>query len=584
MGQKRVVHVQQEYYASIEHAHAHSSPPVPSHYGDGVSILTRTAGRARFFEECRASVLEQDYPDVRHLIVTDMPESKETYLADIADAELIPSLYHQFDPNSVCDCGRTSDEIASAAAAVAASGPGGSGKRECARAPPPSQAAARQSFFDCFCNTTYPMNTYMQSLHRRVTDGWVLYLDDDNLLTSPSSISHAMAHVESEDDLILWRSMLGRVTPSDENFGKRLVHGDVDTAMFLFHSKHINATAWDMFRCGDYRTLASLSKKLRPVWVDHLLTSTNPLRPQLGGLGARGDASSGAPITIIYTGRDTGLRARWLARSIRAYSSPAFDALIHEILLVWNNPSESPPSDLVHASSKLRILYQSTNSLNHRWIRTLDHIRTGVVLNMDDDVFVDKPGVLCLLGWHETNTKRMVAPIVRRIEPTGEYVMSELRRSEPYSVVLPRAVMLTPEHLRAYASMPSELHDYVDTQSAHCDDILLNGAVAARVTRLPPLRVLLPPGSMVDYFESCRAKHREALGGLAFQPARTQRRSECTRWLLERLRANGTQWALTTTSRTIGTCAPRGNRLIKVEGSVRPHQFLNMRAADAQCN
>lgn len=86
-------------------------------------------------------------------------------------------------------------------------------------------------FLACYCNTAYPMNAYFSQLHADVDRGWVLYLDDDNLLADKYAVSRALARTTSYNDLLIWRSRLGRTTPSDDGFG-RVVMGDIDASCF----------------------------------------------------------------------------------------------------------------------------------------------------------------------------------------------------------------------------------------------------------------------------------------------------------------------------------------------------------------
>lgn len=38
----------------------------------------------------------------------------------------------------------------------------------------------------------------------------------------------------------------------------------------------------------------------------------------------------------------------------------------------------------------VHILRMKSNSLNHRWTKIAEHVQTAAVLNLDDDVFVNK--------------------------------------------------------------------------------------------------------------------------------------------------------------------------------------------------
>ena len=74
----------------------------------------------------------------------------------------------------------------------------------------------------------------MEHLHKEVTGGWIVYLDDDNLLYDKYGIATALTHARSPSDLLLWRAKLGRLVPLDKNFGATgVVRGDCDSANFM---------------------------------------------------------------------------------------------------------------------------------------------------------------------------------------------------------------------------------------------------------------------------------------------------------------------------------------------------------------
>jgi hypothetical protein len=104
---------------------------------DVVNVLTRSAMRPNFFLEARASVKALVHRHVRHVVVTDDPAS----LAYITGDQVveIPSRYREFDAMEPCDrCGASPD-------------------KGCGNAP--YEPVARRSFLDCYCNTSYPMNS-----------------------------------------------------------------------------------------------------------------------------------------------------------------------------------------------------------------------------------------------------------------------------------------------------------------------------------------------------------------------------------------------------------------------------------------
>lgn len=535
---------------------------------DTVYVLTRTSGRPFYFAAAAKSVTEQTHPRVEHIVATDDANSFRSYLQGHPGAFLLSSNHDSFDPKAVCHQCK-----------------GANGR--CATAPSLDQPHARQAFFDCYCSTAYPMNSYMNDLQRRVRNGWVLYLDDDNLLVDRFALSGLLARALGRDALLAFRAYLGRQTPNDAHWASRqVVMGDFDAANFAFHSRHLAKATWPDRRCGDFRVGARLARQLPVAWTDAAVAQANPLRAALGGLGARADAPAPA-VTVVMTGyRTEGWRPGWLRAIIREYTSPALKHLVARVVLVWNNlENEIPERVLADAdvqaattAGRFVIVRPTTNSLNHRWVATLPHVETDAVLNLDDDVFVRADGLVCLLSWIRREPARMVGPFVRRIERGGKYILDELLDGSAYSVVLPRILLVPTRYMRAYARAEhSKLRAYVDEQEAHCDDIGLN-IVALAEGRKPPLRVLLPERSVVDFYSSCWPRSRRLTGGLGLQKGRGQRRSECVRELMRMYRLHRFKNAEHT-----ATCLARGNAVAKKD-YVHPERYGRMKELQIECD
>ena len=223
-------------------------------------------------------------------------------------------------------------------------------------------------------------------------------------------------------------------------------------------------------------------------------------------------ALSSSKVTLLLTGFYLNRRLIWLRRTILTFLSEDYADLIDRIVLVWNNPdADCPLANITHP--RLLVLPQSVNHLPARWTASYPQIRTAAVLNLDDDIVITRPAVLCMLSWWRAHPSRLITPFVRRITEET-YVPDELMDGSAYSAALPRALMLSREHLVRYASKQyAPLRQYVIEQKKG-DDILMN-AVAMHHTRLPPLRVLLPAGSIIDYFD-CHTQHSD-VGGKALQ-------------------------------------------------------------------
>lgn len=530
-----------------------------------VYVLTRTSGRPTFFKEMADSVREQTYPSVVHLALTDDPESLE-YMSDITEPVRVNSLVHKFFPEEVCEkCGNLSS------------------KASCASAPGMDRPEERQAFFDCYCNTSYPMNDYMNTLQERIGEGWVMYLDDDNLLQNAFSISELMGHVQSTTEMLAFRSVLGRVTPHDQNFGKRVIMGDFDSSNFMFHTDNLELARWPDKRCGDFKVGSNLALNLPVRWVDKSFIQSNPLRDALGGLGKRQESNRAGVTVVITSYMTTGWRPSWVREIIETYLAVDMKGLVSKVILVWNNMEEPVPSAIPSADDfpgRLVIIRPSANSLNNRWIDTLAHIEDeeGSVLNLDDDLYTTREGLICMLNWHAKEPNRMVAPFVRRIEANSTYIMSELLDGSAYSVVLPRIMLVPVKFLRIYASQKySHFRNYVDKQNAHCDDIVMN-VVAQQAVKVPPLRVLLPENAVIDFYSNCWSQSKEQTGGLGLQTGRTERRSECVREIMRMANMTGFK-----SSTDVATCIPRGNALIKRRDDLGRHEFQAMSMTGIPC-
>ncbi|KAK4047104.1 hypothetical protein OIO90_006306 [Microbotryomycetes sp. JL221] len=204
---------------------------------------------------------------------------------------------------------------------------------------------------------------------------------------------------------------------------------------------------------------------------------------------------------------------------------------IHKVLLVWNEPTTSTPPFTV--PQHVTIVANHVNSLNNRWVETLPLIDTQAVLVLDDDIQITSSAVECLLNVWRDHPNRLVGPFARR-RTGNKYEVDELVavKGSSYSFILPRVMVTSKQHLITYARPQFESHRrYVDTQDAHCDDLLLN-SVATNSTGLPPLRVALPPGSLVDYATICGPLDRTQTSGLADQDSRWSLRSDCLRDLV----------------------------------------------------
>lgn len=183
-----------------------------------VNIITRTHNRPNYFRNCRESIVNQTYSNINHIVGSDvLCDYYSDYIK--VDEELVD---------------KKPDYLA-----------------------------------------TYPTpwNLYLNKLNNYVTDGWIMYLDDDDMFVDNDSLSNIVKCIEHDDELIIWRVDIdGRIVPSDDNIGK-IVAGDISGIGFMFHSKHL-PVKWTSWNYGDYRVINELSHKLDIKFIKHVFTKT----------------------------------------------------------------------------------------------------------------------------------------------------------------------------------------------------------------------------------------------------------------------------------------------------------------------
>lgn len=120
-----------------------------------------------------------------------------------------------------------------------------------------------------------PHNLYLNSLQEKVQDGWIMYLDDDDMFASPNSLQRIVDNLRNENEMVIWKVQITPqwIVPS-HSFGNEIKAGDISGIGFAFHSKHLPVD-WGTLSYGDFRVAMQLKNKgLKPRWVDWVLTRT----------------------------------------------------------------------------------------------------------------------------------------------------------------------------------------------------------------------------------------------------------------------------------------------------------------------
>lgn len=227
-----------------------------------------------------------------------------------------------------------------------------------------------------------------------------------------------------------------------------------------------------------------------------------------------------SPVTIIITGFDQR-RMKLLERSINYYCGNLLMDVVHKVILVWNNPGLDGLN--IASSECLLVLKMNQNRLNNRWIMTIKHIETEAVLQLDDDLLIEKESILCLYSVWKANQKYIVGPFARRIY-NGQYIFQEVHLGE-YNMIIGRCMMHHVSLMKHYQDLPGKLTE----ADIGCDDVLFNAAIIMRGGL--PLHIKLPFHGIRDYYTSCFQTHPNLIGGLALGDHWSSSRSECIQML-----------------------------------------------------
>jgi hypothetical protein len=211
------------------------------------SILTRTSGRPNYFSNCCASINRQTYSNFSHLVCTDDADSIEY----VKSNGIVPMfMYH--DGSKL---GRS----------------------------------VKHSFYNIYFNKMYPY----------VNDGYVMFLDDDDMFTRNDSLEILASVISAADSpestLFLWQVLFpnGILVPTsttDLNFKP----GNLSGIGFCFHTNYINTAIWDEYKESDFRVIHKLKIACDKVLVVPMVLTGVQRGAGWGGFGGRDDIGRSA--------------------------------------------------------------------------------------------------------------------------------------------------------------------------------------------------------------------------------------------------------------------------------------------------
>lgn len=289
-----------------------------------------------------------------------------------------------------------------------------------------------------------PWNLHLNDLGKLVKSGWVMYLDDDDKLMSPTSVQEIVDAIDHEDQLLIWKVQISTWTaPNDKHFGKIIKKGQVSGIGILFHSKHL-PVPWQAKPAGDFTVIEHLSKKLEVKWVNKILTGTQ------GGKNHHGKAfEENEPIInmkkLVTVGTPTWNNGDifWLSIEslCRQETSVPWEYIVCEC------PSPNPVGkdfiekykDRLTQAGCVRIKYINTGKrrdLSTKWLDIAAHAEGRILIMHDSDDYThplriqktveligDNPWYDSRFAWHYSITDKKLIQydyqIVKKLWKTG---------------------------------------------------------------------------------------------------------------------------------------------------------------------
>jgi len=133
---------------------------------------------------------------------------------------------------------------------------------------------------------SFPWNLYLNDLMARVTEGWILFMDDDDQYAHQVIFKIIADSLPDEDSMLVWKMRFpdGRLVPDAQHFGKTpFIRKQIGMPCFAFHSKHKDKVRFDGQRAGDIRFVQQLQEFLTVEWLSitgvHLDNFGNVGRP-----------------------------------------------------------------------------------------------------------------------------------------------------------------------------------------------------------------------------------------------------------------------------------------------------------------
>ena len=124
------------------------------------------------------------------------------------------------------------------------------------------------------CKDKYKFNLYCNKLMDKINDGYIMFLDDDDIYLGNRCFEIIHHHIFN-NDMVIWK-FLRPDKVVHPNYNNKLILGEIDTSMTCFHYRLKNMSQWGSKQYGDYNFYKPLfeNKNLKKKFINFILTST----------------------------------------------------------------------------------------------------------------------------------------------------------------------------------------------------------------------------------------------------------------------------------------------------------------------
>lgn len=120
-------------------------------------------------------------------------------------------------------------------------------------------------FYDLYCN----------DLKLIVNEGWFFFLDDDDILTTPTVLQELAEHLTGPHEAVICQFLRNGVPkPADNYIRKRVIwEGKIGLPCLVLHSKHKALSGLDGQKAGDYRYIKEVTDQVNTKFITLPLVS-----------------------------------------------------------------------------------------------------------------------------------------------------------------------------------------------------------------------------------------------------------------------------------------------------------------------